>query len=384
MTSSKAAKKKREGVLLLSDGSVWRGYAFGAKTSLEGEAVFHTGHTGYQEILTDPSYRKQILVFTESQLGNQGFHEDDYESEKIWASGLICRDYSDNPYHWRKEASLSDVLEKNSVPGLYGVDTRRLVLHLRSQGNLWGIISTDLSEVSKLKKILKKSASMQGLSLTQEVTTKVVYPWNKHSSDLIINRKASSAGKRSGLKRCVVIDYGVKKQILRYLVDAGFEEVLVVPASTTADQVKELKPDAVLLSNGPGDPAADPKIIQEVKKMIGEFPIFGICLGHQILGLALGCETFKLKFGHHGANHPVKNLIKNKVEITSQNHGFAVKAENIQKDIEITHINLNDETIAGFRHKKYPIQAIQFHPEAGPGPLDSREIFESFQRGFAA
>lgn len=372
-------KTRREGLLVLSDGSLWRGYAFGAHAMSLGECVFQTAHFGYQEVLTDPSYRKQILVFTTSQIGNQGFCADDFESDRIWASGCIARDYSESRRHYRQEKTLDEVLKEQGVPGLYGVDTRRLVLHLREKGNLWGVLSTTSLDLQKLQDHLRSKPEMEGLSLTGEVSTRVVYPWNKGTHELIRSSKTHSS---KGLRRCVVMDFGVKRQILRYLTDAGFEEVLVVPATTTAAQVRELKPDAVFLSNGPGDPAAELDIIHEVRKLLSEYPILGICLGHQILALALGMKTFKLKFGHHGANHPVKNLISNRVEITSQNHGFAVDSKNCPADIEVTHLNLNDQTVEGFRHKKFPIRAIQFHPEAGPGPLDSRDIFWSFQRGF--
>jgi carbamoyl-phosphate synthase small subunit len=368
------------GLLLLEDGTEWPGYVFGAQSTSLGECVFHTGHTGYQEVLTDPSYRKQILVFSESQLGNQGFHEDDFESERIWASGCIARDYSDIPFHWRKQKSLHEVLKEFKIPGLFGVDTRRLVLHLREKGNLWGVISTENAEAKKLQKKISEKMSMEGLSLTSEVSTKVVYPWNKATHSLI---STDLYPKKNGLRRCVVMDFGVKRQILRYLVDAGFEEVLVVPANTKATSIRELKPDALFLSNGPGDPAAETEIVGEVRALLQDFPILGICLGHQILALALDLKTFKLKFGHHGANHPVKNLLKDQVEITSQNHGFAVSARFAHAQIEITHLNLNDQTVEGFRHKKLPIRGIQFHPESGPGPLDSRDIFSEFQRGFS-
>jgi carbamoyl-phosphate synthase small subunit len=378
MTSSKTNKR---GILVLEDGTVWPGYSFGAKTTLSGECVFHTGHTGYQEVMTDPSYRKQILVFSTSQLGNQGFHEDDFESERIWSSGVIARDYSDISFHWRKQKSLDQTLKDFEIPGLFGVDTRRLVLHLREKGNLWGVISTETHQKKDLRKALSGTKSMVGLSLTSDVSTEIVYPWNKSTDALIDFEKKE---KKRGLKRCVVMDFGVKRQILRYLVDAGFEEVMVVPAVTTARAIRELKPDALFLSNGPGDPAAEQTIVNEVKALLGEFPILGICLGHQILALAMGFKTFKLKFGHHGANHPVKNLLTNRVEITSQNHGFAVANEFQNSEIEVTHLNLNDMTVEGFRHKKWPVRAVQFHPEAGPGPLDSREIFQEFQLGFVA
>ncbi len=372
-----------KGGLLLQDGSFWPGECFGATGTTIGEVVFHTGHQGYQEILTDPSYRKQILVFASPQMGNQGFHEIDRESDRVWASGAIVRDYSEGISHWRRSSSLSEYLAKEKTPGLSGVDTRRLILHLRESGSQWGVLTTEKKSLVELRKLLKDQVSMEGLSLTQEVTTKLAYRWTEGSKNLATTELKRSKG---GLKRVVVMDFGVKQQILRYLIDVGFEEVIVVPAKSKAAEILGFKPDALFLSNGPGDPAADAEIIAEVKKLIREVPTFGICLGHQILALALGLETFKLKFGHHGANHPVKNLTSDRVEITSQNHGFAVRELSGQqvREIEVTHVNLNDQTIEGFRHRQLPLRAIQFHPEASPGPLDSLQIFQEFQRGFAA
>ena len=372
------ASKAKTGALLLQDGSLWRGLSFGAKTTSLGEVVFHTALSGYQEILTDPSYRKQIITFSSVQIGNQGFHSEDFESERIWASGCLVRDYSEPLYHWRKENSLDEILKQNKTPALSGIDTRRLILHLRDNGNQWGVISTETDDSRALQKHLQKAVSMQGLSLTQEVSTSKIYRWTEGSSALL-----NSVPSQAGSKRVVVMDFGVKHQILRYLIDSGFKEAIVVPARTSAREILALKADALFLSNGPGDPAAEMEIVAEVKKLIGEFPIFGICLGHQILGLALGLPTFKLKFGHHGANHPVKNLRTGKVEITSQNHGFAVSADEIakNKEIEVTHLNLNDHTIEGFVHKKYPVCAIQFHPESAPGPIDSTSTFKQFYEG---
>lgn len=376
----KAKKKSHLGGLLLEDGSFWRGYTFGAKTTKVGECVFHTGHQGYQEILTDPSYCRQILIFSAPQIGNQGFAEDDFESEKIWASGTIVRDYSEAPYHWRKTKSLDEVLKSQNTPGLSGLDTRRLILHLRSRGNLWGVISTETDDSKKLERYLKTSLSMEGLSLTQEVSTAKTYRWEQASHSLLQIALKDWSG-QTGYKKCVVMDFGVKRQILRYLVSAGFKEVIVVPAKTKAKEILEMKPDAVFLSNGPGDPAAERAVIEEVKKLHGLVPLFGICLGHQILGLSLGLPTFKLKFGHHAANHPVFQKRSERVEITSQNHGFAVTETTSVPGVEWTHQNLNDQTIAGLRHRGLKIYGIQFHPEAGPGPLDSVEVFKRFQSG---
>jgi carbamoyl-phosphate synthase small subunit len=373
------AKKAKSGGLLLEDGSFWKGTSFGSSSTTVGEAVFHTALSGYQEILTDPSYRKQIITFSAVQIGNQGFHSEDFESKQIWASGCLVRDYSEPLYHWRKEKSLDEVLKENKCPALSGIDTRRLILRIREKGSLWGVLSTETDDVKALKKHLGKKLSMEGLSLTKEVSTKSPYTWTEGSVPLL-NTESPDAQKS---KRVVVMDFGAKHQILRYLIDSGFKEAVVVPSQTSAKDILALKPDALFLSNGPGDPAAEKEAVAEVKKLIGELPILGICLGHQILGLALGLPTFKLKFGHHGANHPVKNLRTDKVEITSQNHGFAVSSEAAakSKDIEVTHINLNDQTVEGFVHKKYPICAIQFHPESSPGPIDSTSTFKRFYEG---
>lgn len=367
-----------EGCLLLEDGSVFRGRSFGAKATSVGELVFHTSLTGYQEILTDPSYRKQILTFSAVQFGNEGFHEDDFESDRVWAAGCLVRDYSEPRYHWRKQRSVADVMKEFSVPGLSGVDTRRLILSLRDRGNQWAVISTETTDILELKKYFSKKLSMQGLSLTQEVSTKSKYTWVNPSVALY---ETSIERNEKGLKRCVVMDFGVKRQILRYLIDSGFQELIVVPALTSAKEIRALNPDAVFLSNGPGDPAAEKEIVATVRELLGQYPIFGICLGHQILALALGLKTFKLKFGHRAANHPVLNRKSDRVEITSQNHGFAVEQKEIPSDLEITHLNLNDGTIEGFKHKRMQIAALQFHPESSPGPRDSLQLFREFQQG---
>jgi len=369
------SRSQSNSILLLEDGSFFRGQAFGAKKTEIGELVFHTSHSGYQEVLTDPSYRKQIVVFTAPHIGNQGFHPDDWESKACWASGVVMRNVVDAGFHWRRRQSLQDFLSEGKTPAMVGPDTRRLVLKLRSSGNMWAVISTETDNIKELQKHFDQKLSMEGLSLVREVSTKTSYTWVTKSLSLMANHVEARSSKGG---RCVVMDFGVKRQILRYLLDSGFEEVIVVPSRTSADEIISLSPDALLLSNGPGDPAAENAIIAEVQKLLGRFPIFGICLGHQILALALGLQTYKLKFGHHGANHPVKNLHRDNVEISSQNHGFAVLPSSSDQKIEMTYINLNDQSMAGFRHKSMNVCGIQFHPESSPGPIDSAKLFEYF------
>ncbi len=401
-------KLKGNAVLLLQDGSIFEGRAFGARTTAMGECIFHTGHTGYQEILSDPSYHRQFLVFTDPHIGNEGMNPDDYESRKLWAAGAIVRELRESSHHWRLKQSLSAALEKEGIPGISGVDTRRLVLHLRNVGAQWAVLSTDGQPLKQLQKKLAQEFSMSGLSLSAEVSTPSAYEWAASLDPLIstslavatsVDSVASTgswadvsasdvastldAAAAAGLAHCVVLDFGVKHQILRYLKAAGFSKITVLPSKTSAQAICSLKPDALFLSNGPGDPAAETVAIATVKELLGKLPILGICLGHQILALALGLKTFKLKFGHHGANHPVKNNRSGLVEITSQNHGFAVAQDDWPEALELTHINLNDHTVEGFRHRQWPVRALQFHPEAAPGPLDSVEIFKEFQKGFS-
>jgi carbamoyl-phosphate synthase small subunit len=361
-------------ILLLEDGTVFEGNSFGAKGAKCGEVVFNTAMTGYQEILTDPSYNEQIITMTYPLIGNYGTNKSDWESRKIFASGFIVKENCQYPNNWRSKYSLSDYLESNNVIGLEGIDTRKLVKHIRTQGAMKGIISsTDLS-IRHLKKKLENYPGLVGRDIVKDVTVKKQYSWDKAVID-VLNDKEQHPEKKY---KVVAFDFGIKHNILRMLCSAGCD-VKVVPAATSIEEVLSRKPDGVFLSNGPGDPAPVNYAIETVKKLLGKLPVFGICLGHQILSLALGGKTYKLKFGHRGANHPVKNLRTGKIEITSQNHGFCVDMDSLKnRDVELTHINLNDNTLEGLRCKRYPAFSVQYHPEASPGPHDSNYLFETF------
>jgi len=351
----------KEAKIALEDGGIFEGYSFGARGEKYGEVVFNTSMTGYQEILTDPSYKGQIVTMTYPLIGNYGVNPEDVESRRPFVEAFIVREYSRIASNWRSQQKLDEYLKKNNIIGLEGVDTRALTRHIRLQGAMKAMISTeDLDDKSLVKKA-KASPGLIGCDLVRDVTSEEIHYWSK-----------------KGKYKVVVIDCGVKFNILRELANNGCE-VIVVPAKITANQVLAMKPDGILLSNGPGDPSALPYVVKTVRKLLGKTPIFGICLGHQILGLSLGGKTFKLKFGHHGGNHPVKELNSGKISITVQNHGFCVDIESLKKgDLEITHINLNDNTLEGMRHKKLPVFSVQFHPEAGPGPNDARYLFEEF------
>jgi carbamoyl-phosphate synthase small subunit len=365
-------------LLVLADGTVYRGKSFGAAGTAIGEVVFNTGMTGYQEVLTDPSYRGQIVTFTYPELGNTGVNLEDEESEYPQVKGAIARNVVFSPSNWRATQSLTDYLKAHNIPGIYGIDTRALTRKIRSVGAMNGGISTTILEPQELLLQIQAAPSMSGLNLAQEVTTAQVYEWQT-PTDQGWEFRADTQG-QAPLK-VVAIDFGVKRNILRRLASYGCE-LTVVPASTPAAEILAQNPDGIFLSNGPGDPAAVTEGIATARALLeADKPMFGICLGHQILGLALGGKTFKLKFGHRGLNQPCgldAKVHQQPVEITSQNHGFALDADSLESDVEVTHLNLNDRTVAGLRHKTLPIFSVQYHPEASPGPHDSDYLFEQF------
>ena len=352
--------KSNSAILLLADGRIFEGKSFGYQGEITGEVCFNTGMTGYQEILTDPSYCKQIVTMTSPHIGNYGINEEDIESENIQVAGFVIKEETMTPSNWRSTQSLGEYLKKNKIVGIKEIDTRSLTRHIRDRGAMNGIISSNDLNIQSLEKKLKKSPDMNGLDLAKDVTTQKKYKW---------------PGK--GEYKVAVIDFGIKKNILRLLSNAGCE-LTVFPASIKAEDILSFEPDGVFLSNGPGDPLAVTYGIETVKKLLGKVPLFGICLGHQILALALGASTFKLKFGHRGINHPVRNNEKNTVEITSQNHGFAVDLDSLPTNVISTHINLNDNTSGGIRCTDIPAFSVQYHPESSPGPHDSRYLFNQF------
>ena len=352
--------KSNSAILLLADGRIFEGRSFGYQGETVGEVCFNTGMTGYQEILTDPSYCKQIVTMTSPHIGNYGINEEDIESENIQVAGFVIKEETMTPSNWRSTQSLGEYLKKNKIVGIKEIDTRSLTRHIRDKGAMNGIISSNDLDIQSLDEKLKKFPDMNGLDLAKDVTTQKKYKW---------------PGK--GQYKVAVIDFGIKKNILRLLSDVGCE-LTVFPASIKAEDILSFEPDGVFLSNGPGDPLAVTYGIETVKKLLGKVPLFGICLGHQILALALGASTFKLKFGHRGINHPVRNNEKNTVEITSQNHGFAVDLDSLPPNVISTHINLNDNTSGGIRCTDIPAFSVQYHPESSPGPHDSRYLFNQF------
>jgi carbamoyl-phosphate synthase small subunit len=361
-------------ILLLEDGTMFEGKSFGAEGEKCGEVVFNTSLSGYQEILTDPSYRDQIITMTYPLQGNYGTNAEDVESNRVQVAGFVVKENSVIASSWRSEKTLSDYLKDAGVMGIEGLDTRMLVRHIRTKGAMNGILSTNGDTIDLLKAKLSEYPSMAGRDLAKEVTCKKAYAWKKPVIDIIGKAKIPKT-----THKIVAIDYGIKQNILRLLVSHGCE-VTVVPATATVKEIMSCKPDGLFLSNGPGDPAAVTYGIETVKALLGKLPIFGICLGHQILTLALGAKTYKLKFGHRGGNHPVKNLKTGAVEITSQNHGFCSDIDSLKgKGVEVTHINLNDNTVEGIKSKKFPAFSVQYHPEASPGPHDSLYLFNSFK-----
>ncbi|MGA2072853.1 MAG: glutamine-hydrolyzing carbamoyl-phosphate synthase small subunit [Terriglobia bacterium] len=364
-----------DAILALEDGRIFRGRGYGASGERFGEVVFNTSLCGYQEILTDPSYAGQIVILTYPHIGNYGVNPLDSESARPYAEGLVVRELCELASNWRSVEEVSDFLAEYNLPVISNIDTRALVRHLRQQGSKRGVLSTvDFDEAALVAKA-KAVPSMVGLDLASRVTTLWRYQWTEPTKDIFAKGKPVAGPARYHV---VAYDYGIKQNILRKLVDVGCR-VTVVPATTTAEYVMSLKPDGVFLSNGPGDPEPLEYSVRAVRGFMGKVPVFGICLGHQIIGLALRGKTYKLKFGHHGGNQPVMNLETRKVEITAQNHGFAVDPDSLNaNEVALTHMNLNDQTLEGLRHKSLPLFSVQYHPEASPGPHDSAYLFNRF------
>jgi carbamoyl-phosphate synthase small subunit len=367
-----------KGKLALENGTVFTGETFGADVETTGEVVFNTSMMGYQEILTDPSYAGQIVTMTYPLIGNYGVNFDDLESAKPQVAGFVVREYFDFYSNFRAKSSLGDWLAQHGIAGIQGIDTRMLTKILRTAGAMRGIISSSDFDDESLVAKARRSQEMSGWDLATVVTTQEPYAWDEVDRTPFALAPLARSNRNGKRWNVVVYDYGVKQNILRRLASYGCK-LTVVPASYSAEKVLEMDADGIFLSNGPGDPAAVKYAIQNIKKLMGKKPIFGICLGHQLLALASGGKTFKLKFGHRGANHPVKNLITGDIEITSQNHGFAVDPKSLDpSQIEITHVNLNDGTNEGFRHRELPVFCVQYHPEASPGPHDSDYLFAQF------
>jgi carbamoyl-phosphate synthase small subunit len=373
-----------QSILALEDGRIFRGLGYGSPGECQGEVVFNTSLTGYQEIATDPSYAGQIVVLTNPQIGNYGTNQADNESAKPYVEGLIVREFSPISSNWRSEQVTDEYMERYSVPVLAEIDTRALVRHLRTHGVMRGVISTENVDPQTLVQKAKSIRKMDGTDLARVVSTKSLYTFDETDSrnqagDPLLASALDEDAKQRKL-HVVAYDFGIKMNILRMLVREGCR-VTVVPAETSAEDVFDLKPDGVFLSNGPGDPEPVDYAVRAIKKFLGRVPVFGICLGHQLTGLALGGKTYKLKFGHHGGNHPVKNNLTGKVEITAHNHNFAVDPDSINaNEVELTHVDLNDQTLEGLRHRTLPLFSVQYHPEAAPGPHDSNYLFHDFRK----
>jgi carbamoyl-phosphate synthase small subunit len=371
-----------QAILALEDGRIFRGKGYGAPAECSGEVVFNTALTGYQEIFTDPSYAGQIVVLTNPQIGNYGTTPSDDESTKPYIEGLVTREFSPVSSNWRSTQVTDEYLEKYNVPVIAEVDTRAIVRHLRANGVMRGVISTKTDDVDALVAKARAIRKMDGTDLASVVSTKQPYEWSSttdrnETGDKFLPASIDTDGKQMHV---VAYDFGIKQNILRMLARENCR-VTVVPASTPAADVLAMNPDGVFFSNGPGDPEPLDYAQKNVQALAGKTPMFGICLGHQIFGLALGGKTYKLKFGHHGANHPIKNLETGKVEITSQNHNYAVDPESLDNNtVEVTHVNLNDQTLAGLKHKEHPMFSVQYHPEASPGPHDSHYLFKDFRK----
>jgi carbamoyl-phosphate synthase small subunit len=369
-------QKRVEAMLALADGRVFSGWSVGATGEALGEVVFNTSLMGYQEVLTDPSYRGQLVTMTYPLIGNYGLNSEDAEAERIFLAGFVVREECTAPSNWRSRSSLHQYLYQHGIVGIAGLDTRALTRHLREEGAQTGIISTlDLNP----KSLVRRAAAyptLDGRDLVREVTCSEPYGWTETTWSMKSGTEPKSSPEE-GRYYVVAYDYGIKRNILRNLVKAGCR-VEIVPAATPANEVLARNPDGIFLSNGPGDPAAVDYAIAETQKLLGKKPIFGICLGHQILCLALGGKTYKLKYGHHGGNQPVMDLTTQKVEITAQNHGYAVDIDSMGGDVVCTHLNLNDQTVEGMVHRQLPVFSVQYHPEASPGPHDARYLFDRF------
>ncbi len=371
-----------QAILALEDGRIFRGKGYGAPAERSGEVVFNTALTGYQEIFTDPSYAGQIVVLTNPQIGNYGTTPSDDESSKPYIEGLVTREFSPVSSNWRSTQVTDEYLEKNNVPVITDVDTRAIVRHLRANGVMRGVLSTASKDADALVAKARSIRKMDGTDLASVVSTKVQYEWSSETERNETGDKLLPQAIAPGTQQMHVVayDFGIKQNILRMLARENCR-VTVVPAKTSAAEVMALNPDGIFFSNGPGDPEPLHYAQQNVRDLAGKAPMFGICLGHQIFGLALGGKTYKLKFGHHGANHPIKNLGTGKVEITSQNHNYAVDPESLDDaTVAVTHVNLNDQTVAGLKHKEHPMFSVQYHPEASPGPHDSHYLFKDFRK----
>jgi len=367
----------KKAILVLEDGSTYEGHSFGAETTMHGEVVFSTSMTGYQEMLTDPSYAGQILVPTYPLIGNYGINESDFESRQIQVRGFAVREYCSRPSHWQSIRTVHEFLLAYGIPGISGIDTRALTRRLRSSGVMMGIITSEMT-AEEASKELKSSPKYDFIDFVHQVSTEKAYEWQSNTNS--ISSPSKGEDKREGeakLSHIAVIDYGLKYNILRILSHLGCQ-VSAMPCTASAEDVLALNPDGIVLSPGPGDPALLDDITDTVKELIGQKPLMGICLGHQLIGKALGAQTFKLKFGHRGGNHPVRDLATGRVYITAQNHGYALHGDTLKGGLEVSHINLNDGTVEGLRHQDLPILSIQYHSEASPGPLDNMYLFERF------